>query len=255
VTADLHEQLVVTLSREVRRGETVVVGVGTPLALAAVLLAREVLGTVHMLMPAACDPKFRDIADYLVTPWAVGEDAVRASRMHILDAIAQGRVDLQFIRPAQVDAKLRVNTEFVETARGPRHLVGPVALPDVLHLVRRVVAYVPKHDRRVFIKTVSKVTAPRAGTRRGDEVAVTARASGTSETELAALTGFALQQDAAAVLAVPTPDELDLLRRVVDPLGLARLEDPDGRTAATATLVDAWRDHFAHDRSTMEGGT
>jgi acyl CoA:acetate/3-ketoacid CoA transferase beta subunit len=250
-----RERLIVALAREVAFGDSVVVGVGTPLALAAVLLAREIHGAaVRLLMPAALDPVARNLADYLVSPWSGGGARTRLSRMDILDAITAGEVTLQFVRPAQVDERLRINTELVRTPRGIRHLVGPVALPDLLERVGRVVAYLPRHDPSALVREVDRVTAPRGGgrlarvitplavlERAGDSTAVTARSVSVPAAELAALTGFPIDQDGARPIPEPSPGELDLLRRVVDPLGLSGLEDPSGRTTALAALTRAWR--------------
>jgi len=252
-----RERLIVALAREVASGDSVVVGVGTPLALAAVLLARETHGAaVRLLMPAALDPVARNLADYLVSPWAGGGALTRLSRMDILDAIAAGEVTLQFVRPAQVDERLRINTELVRTPRGIRYLVGPVALPDLLERAGRVVAYLPRHDASALVSAVDAVTAPRpAGRgrlarvitplavleRSADAAVVTARSMSVPAAELAALTGFPVRQDSARPIPEPSAEELDLLRRVVDPLGLSGLEDPSGRTAALATLARAWR--------------
>ncbi|HEV7656726.1 MAG TPA: hypothetical protein VGP36_18585 [Mycobacteriales bacterium] len=253
-----RERLIVALAREVAPDDSVVVGVGTPLALAAVLLARELHApAVRLLMPGALDPAARDLADYLVRPWSGGGSArARLSRMDILDAIAAGAVTLQFVRPAQVDERLRINTELVRSPRGIRHLVGPVALPDLLERAGRVVAYLPRHDPASLVPEVDTVTAPRPGgrgrlarvitplavlERPGDSTLVTGRGTSVSAAELAELTGFPVAQDGARPIPEPSAEELDLLRRVVDPLGLSGLEDPVGRTAALGTLARAWK--------------
>lgn len=256
MNAERYERLVVNLAREIGDGDTVVVGVGTPLALAAVLLARELGRRITVLLPGASDPVYRNVADYLTRPWSAGTGAARRmSRMDILGALRAGRVDLQFIRPAQVDARLWVNTELVITPRGePRHLAGPVALPDVAHLVHRIVAYLPAHDPRTLVAEVTTVTAPRPGSppparvitplatlEPGPATArVVARRPDVADDELARCTGFPIALDGAAATPEPTATELDLLRTVVDPLALAAIEDPVGRPAALGRLADRW---------------
>lgn len=256
MTADEHDRLVVELARTVQAGDLVVVGVGTPLALAAVLLARELVLHVEVLMPAAWNPPGRKVADYLGAPWRAAEASQRASRLAILDAIDAGEVQLQFIRPAQVDRRFQVNTELVGTGDRRRHLVGPVALPDIVDRIDRVVAYLPSHDPRTLVPEVTTVTAPRPASPRrvarvitplatfdldadGDAM-ISARSLAVTRNELIAQTGFAVDADNASTRAEPTADELELLHQVIDPEGLARLESPVGRTAALAALAARW---------------
>jgi glutaconate CoA-transferase, subunit B len=267
-TGDLAaiERLVVLMARHVTQDDVVVVGIGTPVALAAVLLARELHAPgVGLMMPGALDPAERNLTCYVSNPSAaVAQARTRLSRMAILDAIAQGRVTLQFVRPAEVDGLMRINTELLRTADGDRHLVGPVALPDVLARVGRVVAYLPKHDRSVLVNSVHKVTAPRSPEGPGVAGIVTPLAefaridpttslvgcvSGIRIDEIRELTGFPFSGERCHVLPEPSARELDVLRTIVDPLGLIGLEDPVNRRATLRTLSRLW----SNDPTTYKG--
>lgn len=163
MTPEQHEidALVVMLSRQVRDGDTVVVGVGTPLALTALLLARRLRALqVRILLPGALNPSSARLADYFDPIGDLGAE-FRLGRMDILNAIQRRSVDLQFIRPAQIDQFLRINTEIVTVRGQRRHLVGSIALPDIMALMDRVVAYVTDHSPRTFPTFVDHVTAPR----------------------------------------------------------------------------------------------
>jgi glutaconate CoA-transferase subunit B len=251
------ERLTVWMARCLRDGDVAVVGVGTPVALAAVLLARVTHAPrLRIMMPGALDPVHARVDKYLGNPAAaVAGAAARLSRLDILDAIAAGEVTVQFVRPAQVDAQLRLNTELLATPSGPLHLVGPVALPDVVERVGRVIAYLPTHDTTTLVTSVDAVTAPRGRTGRtvssvvtplaqlslaSGRAVVTARAADTSMAEIRARTGFPLDVGERPVLAEPAAEELAALRTAVDPLRLVGLEDPRCRDDARRTLAELW---------------
>jgi acyl CoA:acetate/3-ketoacid CoA transferase beta subunit len=251
------ERLVVWMARAVADDDVAVVGIGTPVALAAFLLARALHAPrLHILMPGALDPAPRDLSTYLRDPVsAVSGARARRSRVEILDAIAAGEVSVQFVRPAQVDAQLRLNTERLDTPSGPLHLVGPVALPDVVARVGRVIAYLPRHDPQALVASVDTVTAPR-GLSGGRVAAVitplaqlrwtagvatlAGRGQGVSLEEIRSKTGFVLGGDGATTIPEPSDEELGTLRSVVDPLGLIGLEDPGLRHDARQTLARLW---------------
>jgi glutaconate CoA-transferase subunit B len=260
------ERLTVWMARCLRDSDVAVVGVGTPVALAAVLLARATHAPrLRIMMPGALDPVHARVDTYLGDPAkAVAGAAARLSRLDILDAIAAGEVTVQFVRPAQVDAQLRLNTELLTTPSGPLHLVGPVALPDVVERVGRVIAYLPVHDTTTLVASVDAVTAPRGRTGRtvssvvtplaqlslaSGRAVVTARAADTSMDEIRARTGFALDVGERPVLAEPTAEELAALRTAVDPLHLLGLEDPNGRDDARRTLAELWSSADTRHRS------
>lgn len=251
------EHLVVSMAREVVDTDVMVVGIGTPVALAAALLARELHAPgLGILMPGARDPAEQELSRYLADPvGAVARSTDRLSRIAILDAIRSGEVSLQFVRPAQVDGGLRINTELLASAGGDRLLVGPVALPDVVELVGRVVAYLPRHDRSCLVPDVDVVTAPRPGTSRGIAAVITPLAvlragdgvprlagyrRSSSAQEVQELTGFPLALSGCQPLPGPTDWELSVLRSVVDPHGLCGLEDPGSRSSARQELTALW---------------
>jgi glutaconate CoA-transferase subunit B len=251
------ERLVVSMARSVADDDVAVVGVGTPVALAAFLLARALHAPhLRIMMPGALDPVPTALAAYLRDPvTAVAGARARMSRVQILDAIARGDVTIQFVRPAQVDGQLRLNTEMLSTPAGVLHLVGPVALPDVVARVGRVVAYLPRHDRSSLVARVDAVTAPRGaagGTVAGvltplahirlvaGSPSVAARTDGVAMAEIRELTGFHIGAGEAPTMSGPSRHELHALRSAVDPLRLIGLEDADLRQEARMTLARLW---------------
>lgn len=267
----IADQMVWSMAREARDGDVAVVGVATPMAAAAVLLARELLvEDVTVILAASVQPSVFDIAEPIRRADAVARRSVGTlSQATILDTIQRGRVDLQFVSPAQVDGAGRLNVSRVPARDGgTRRLPGGLAIGDVSVLVGRLVAYRAGHTPRFLAPEVHFTTG--AGHTRGDEwrrdhalpgrgcrAVVTDRAvlrwdderaafrlasvhAGTTVDEAVEGCGFALLvDDHVPTTDTPTDDAMRLLEEVIDPLGTRRLEVPAERAAAAAELVAA----------------
>ena len=248
-TAD--EQITWSLARCCRPDDVLVVGVATPLAAAAGQLARALLVPDMLLIEAAAvDVAPHDVAMPMVRPQELADDAVGVyTQVEILDAIQRGRVSLQFISPAQVDAAGTINTSRVRTADGTlRRLPGGLAHADIARLVGRLVAYRASHEARFLPERVDFVTgAPgRVGTIvtsaavlewDGERYRLASLHDGVTREEAIAGCGFALDAPARVPVTEPPPPEaLRLLREEIDPHGMRRLETRSGRAAALAEL-------------------
>jgi acyl CoA:acetate/3-ketoacid CoA transferase beta subunit len=241
---EIADALTWSLARQCRPKDVLVVGVATPLAAAAGMLARELLTPdLTIIMAASVNPKTHDVAESLTDPAAAARYAPGTlTQAEILDAIQRGRVTLQFVSPAEVDAEGRINTNRV----GERRLPGALALPDVAVLVGRLVAYRAGHSPRFLVPRVQYVTG-RAG---GVRAVVTDKAEIALEDgpRLVALQPSATEQEARdgcgfelggdPVVNDPLPDEArDLLDRVIDPHEVRLLEIREGRAGALERLA------------------
>lgn len=181
------DQIVWSLACECRADDVVIVGVATPVATAAVFLARELLvPDLTVIVAASVDPDTADIAEQMLWPETMARSATGTfGQATIIDLIQRGGVTLQFVSPAQLDGAGRLNASWVPTANGAtRRLPGALALPDVTALVGRVVAYRVDHSTRFLVPRVTFVTGAASAERTapswryGDGVvaAVTSRA-------------------------------------------------------------------------------
>ena len=161
---DTADALTWSLARQCRPGDVLVNGVGTPLAIAAGLLARELLvPDLTIIVAGSVEPATHDVAEGLVDPSAVARrSSGTMGQAEMLDAIQRGDITLQFIAPAQIDGTGRINTNRVKSRRLP----GPLALPDVAVLVGRLVAYRAEHSPRFLAPEVDYVTGAAGGVTR-----------------------------------------------------------------------------------------
>lgn len=265
------DQLVWSLAREARPGDVAVVGVATPIAAAAAMLARDLLvPDMTVIVAASVDPAPHDIAEPMRDAGAVASRSVGTlSQAQILDAIQRGRITLQFISPAQVDGQGRLNTSRVARPDGSiRRLPGGLATGDISVLVGRLVAYRAGHSPRFLAREVTFTTGaghvegdawrrerqlPGAGCRaivtdlavmRWDEAHTGFRLESVHEgallDEVVAGCGFPLLVDDHVPTTEPPSDAaMELLGRVIDPLGVRRMEVPAERAAAAEALTAA----------------
>jgi acyl CoA:acetate/3-ketoacid CoA transferase beta subunit len=169
------------LARQTRHDDVLIVGVGTPLAAAAALLAREVLHpTLTVLFGTAVAPRSIDLAASIFDSTAAPRTAVgNYTQADVLDLVARGGVTLQFVSPVEVDALGNVNASRVPRADGGwRRFPGSLAIPDTSALVGRLVAYRIGHHKRFFPPRVSFVSGASAVEREHRNAAVSARGAG-----------------------------------------------------------------------------
>lgn len=235
------------LARHVRNDDVVGVGLGTPLALAACLLARR----THA-------PGATVLVGGAVSPEATLDDCLRGDvagrtpgfvpHLETMEMAERQVMTLQFLRPAQVGPDGSANTSRIGALRLP----GGLALADVVNLLPRVVLYHTAHEPRALPSSVAFLTAlgrgiERAGYRaRGvsklvTDLCVIAFQNGSARLEsihtgvdveqVVAATGFPLELGDPPTTDPPTDEELSALD-AIDPLRLRELEFRALREAA-----------------------
>jgi glutaconate CoA-transferase subunit B len=251
--------MAVILARELHDGELVVSGgVRSAVPTAAAFLAQRshapnvtVLLGVGIVNPrpvriwrAAADERYADHCEAFI------------DLDEIFDLTESGAVDVAFYGGMQIDRLGNANLTAV--ASGEKRVRGPGVANAALALTaRRVFLYSEEHARRIFVRDVDIVTIPghlEGGATSGrDDGAgpqlcvtplgvfdfpppgrtLTTRSlmPGLGFADVDAATGFAVGRGSAEpqVLEPPSADELELLR-TLDPDGLLRPDDPDGRT-------------------------
>ena len=260
------EQLIWSLAQEARSEDVAVVGVATPIANAAALLARETLAPgLTVLAGAAVDPTVHDVARPMVDASYLSRvSAGTLSQLEILDQIQQGAVTLQYVSPAQVDGRGRLNTSRVRQPDGTLlRLPGSLATADIAVLVGRLIAYRASHSPRFLVPEVDFVSG--AGHDRGQwredrqlpgsgleaivtDAAVLRWSAGRFELEsvheghdpegVARDCGFELIEPGPSRLTPSPPSNaLDILRKVIDPHAMRDLEVRATRRQAVDRLV------------------
>jgi acyl CoA:acetate/3-ketoacid CoA transferase beta subunit len=233
------------LAAECRDDDVVVVGVGTPMATAAAFLARE-LRTPGLTIVAggAVDPPTLDVCDTLLDPVALTRQAVTTlGQDDLLTLVQGGRLTLQFVSPAQVDARGAVNTSRVHVEGGWRRLPGCLAIPDTATSVGRLIAYRVDGGDRFVVERVDHVTGL------GREPVLRAARRLTGAGVVAVVTGAGRSEITEHGMSPARPlerapsDAVELLERVIDPDGVLGLESRAHRAAARAAVQRRTMEH------------
>lgn len=230
---------------------------GTMIPLAAMELARHRHAPdLTSLLAGWChNPSVQDIADI---PGSEFDPALLHLACDNLDmgwpptmSLKRGDVTIGFSSAAQVDRAGNLNTTRIGRDAVPDvQLVGPILIPEHLSLFGREIVMLPRHDPRILVERVDHVSGVGfPGGRPGraalelpgagpvlvitplcifdfDEAGVLRVRSlhpGVTADEVRSATGFPLDVPAdVAVTRAPTDEELETLRRDVDPHGLLR---------------------------------
>lgn len=169
MTQDLRTRIadvmLIALTSEIRDRDVVGVGLGTPLALTAALLARATHAlSMHILAGGVLDAR-ADLAAYMGGAEAtVGRAPGYVSHFESMDMAERQAMTLQFLRPAQVDGSGSMNTSRIGDRRSPEvRFPGGLATADVPTLLPRLVAYLPDHRERSLPDQVSFRTGAGGG--------------------------------------------------------------------------------------------
>lgn len=161
----IADAMVVAMARQIRDGDLVGVGLGTPMAVAAALLARHTHApNSHILVGGAIDPDV-DLETCLRGATAVhGRTAGYVSHIDSMDMAERQAMTLQFLRPAEIDGHGNLNTSRIGSAGAPEvRFPGGLATGDVPALLPRIVVYLPRHRRRSLPARVSCITGAGGG--------------------------------------------------------------------------------------------
>ncbi len=262
----IDELISICIAGQVTDGEVLAQGINTPLVMAGFILAKLTHAPRVRFASAIGQGICEDWSPLRVT--RVEEQWLPHARANVGFAVATAELlpkynPKEFFRPAQVDAAGNFNNiAFGRDYRHPRlRLPGSGGIPDVSVYSQHIYLYVPRHTRVTFVKKPDFISGlghvPTRTTGSGPVYLISDLgqfdwASGTmrlvshhpgvSIERIHAKTGFK-PMIAPDVHETPSPTlkQLNLLRNVIDPLGVRKLETLSGshRKQHLRTILDA----------------
>ena len=250
----IEDLICVCISRQIIDGEMVAQGMATPLVAAGYLLAKLTHAPRISFASAVGGSLCLDGAALSL---GRAEDVwlgMARNTPHLGDVVCCVLPSLhlkEFFRPAQVDAAGNTNNVAFGDLRRPRfRLPGSGGIADLTAYSPRVYLYVPRHGRATFVRRLDFVSGvgvlspaerqrqciPGPGPRflvsdlgcfdfQGGRMRLLSNHPGVTIERVQAKTGFDLAIAADVhTTEPPTAHELELLSRVVDPLGIRSLE-------------------------------
>lgn len=258
MTVGIDELISVCIARQITDGEVLAQGINTPLVLAGYLLAKCTHAPNVTFAPA--------VAPGFSSDWGrMGVGSIEATwlekaMMNVGFDIAVGELlpcynPKEFFRPGQIQADGCFNNVAIgdDYSRPRMRLPGTGGIPDVTVYSEHVYLYVPRHSRVTFVEKVDFIsglghvsdrkrgTGPRYLVSdlgqfdwvNGRMRLVTLHPGITIE-QVTKKTGFNLRMaDNLSETEPPNDDELYLLREVIDPLGVRKLETLSGNARKT----------------------
>ncbi len=262
----IDELLCVCLARQIQDGESVALGLATPLPAAAAVLAQRTHAP-NLFFASAIGQTICQGGPALGLTTAEGQWLDSALNSY---GFVQAAADYlprvrpkEFFRPGQVDPQGNFNNlAFGTDHRHPRlRMPGVGGIPDVSVMMDQVQLYVPRHSRVTFVEQLDwrtglgHVPERRRGTGprwlvsdlgqfdfAGGRMRLRTLHPGVSFERLQRKTGFTVEM-ADDVTETEPPSELELhaLRELADPFGLRRLELLGGpeRRKVLREIIDA----------------
>jgi glutaconate CoA-transferase subunit B len=258
---DVIDQITVSLAREMNDGESCYTGLGIPVAVVAVQLARmtrapnlDFVYGGHWVSPDLDVDLFSMLTDVDLFNQSVSKSRGHAKLISLYNYWGGPKFKLDFglIRPGQIDQHGNVNNSIIGDIDNPKvRLPGGAAVGDIINACRRVIAYVPRHDRRTFVEQVDFITGRGVSPQWRKELGLTEfqgiavvitdlavldfqsdgkmRLRSVHETssvdEIQENTGFKLViPDSVPVTIAPTDQELEALMTKADPLEVRKFD-------------------------------
>ncbi len=162
------DQIVVSLSREIKDYETCYTGIAIPSAVVAVQLARMIHAPNLKFFYGGywINPDLDvDLFTIMTDTEAFTESISKAQSFSYLTQLYQywegpkHTLSFGFIRPAQIDQFGNINNSVIGDPNHPKfRFPGGAAAGDISNTCSRVIAYIPRQDTRTFVPEVDFIT-------------------------------------------------------------------------------------------------
>jgi acyl CoA:acetate/3-ketoacid CoA transferase beta subunit len=262
----IDELISVCIARQVADGDVLVQGIATPLVMAGYLLAKHThaprVSFASAIGNALVDEPGTIGLTRVEDLW-LSRALLTVGFTRIACEFLPRFQPKEFFRPAQIDAAGNFNNVVIgaDYERPRMRLPGCGGIADVTVYYREIYLYVPRHSRAVFVERIDFVSGlghgpplsppfipPARGGERGGEggpcylvsnlgqfdfahgrMRLIAHHPGVTVDKIRTKTGFPVEiaPDLRETEA-PTAEKVRLLREVIDPLGIRRLETLSG---------------------------
>ncbi len=259
---EIIDQMTISLAREIKDKESCYTGIAIPLAVVAIQLARMIhapnldfIYGGYWITPDLDIDLFTIMTDLDAFKTAIpkAKGFSKLIQLYHYWGGPKRTLDFGIIRPAQIDQWGNLNNSVVGPYEQPKfRFPGGAAIADIINTCHRVLAYIPRHDKRSFVENVDFITGKGASPTWRKEIGFDAfkgitvivtdlaildfqtkdgrmRVRSVHETssieEVKENTGFFLEiSDPLPVTEPPTAYEMEVLQEKADPLEIRRFD-------------------------------
>lgn len=159
MTNNISDFLIANLEKEIEDGMTVVQGTSTFIPMIATKLAMKDKD-INLIGGFMLNPEINPIVPSTFSPYNYPNGRSYPGLSGFLDMLQNREIDLEFLRPAQVDEFGTINNTVIGDYKMPKvRLPGGMGVDDVMTFIKKIVLYIPNHSRKVFVKKVDFATA------------------------------------------------------------------------------------------------
>ncbi|HTZ41682.1 MAG TPA: CoA-transferase [Candidatus Omnitrophota bacterium] len=151
--------LIANLEQEIEEGMTVVQGTSAFIPLIATKLA-QTKKKINLIGGFALNPDIDAKIPSTFSSYNFPDSKSYLGLSGFLDMLQNRKIDLEFLRPAQMDQSGVMNNTIIGNYKTPKiRLPGGMGVEDVMTFVKKIILYIPNHNKKVFVKKVDFVTA------------------------------------------------------------------------------------------------
>jgi glutaconate CoA-transferase subunit B len=257
-----EEIMISCIAKEIKNGDVLAQGIATPLVASGYILAKMTHAPDSVFLYTIGNTLSRDGGKVALSTYedlSIGRALKQISFTDISCEILSAVSPKEFFRPAQIDMWGNFNNIVIGDYAKPKvRLPGCAGIADVTTYYENIYIYVPRHNKNTFVEKIDfisgvgylsgqsqkeremmGITSPGPKKIITDlcvfnfetgRVALESLHPGVSLEQVVQNTGFEIiLPDEIKETQLPTAEELDLLRNVIDPYGIRELELLSGK--------------------------
>jgi len=152
--------MVVSMARALKDAENVFMGVASYLPFVAIVLAKKLYNPeLKWFTILGYNPMPKHLHLSTVHPWISKYCEAKIQLGEIFDISARGEIDCVFLAGAQIDEKGNINNSHIIVKDRKIQLPGGAGGALLHATARRPILWQGKHDSRIFVKEVQRITA------------------------------------------------------------------------------------------------
>lgn len=223
---DKIDQVIVSLSRELKDNSTVATGVASPLPMIAILLAQKTKNIRYLNCIGAINPKLEKLLPSSAHVSILDDKEGSIKLPELWESALAGKTNTMFFSATQIDKHGNLNITCIGDYKKPKvKLPGPAGSVTLRNLCKQCIVTCLNHTKRVFVEKVDFITSSSDKPTRvitdlgilrlGESPKLISVHSHSSVKEIIKNTGFKIKiPENVPVTKKPTKEDMRLLRKI-----------------------------------------